>query len=178
MSTCKTRGVLFIFFILLFCSSAVSENTGLKEVYTIQLADPGGNSTWLPYIGEYPVIIVYEDFRNAGSTKELYLKSLEKPEFLNKIKLIYISNAAPAWYIPDFLINIYFRNRATRYKDITFLIDTGRALQRKWRIADTDGKTVIMLVSRDAKIIDITYKIPDKSDFAKFLDGAVKMLDF
>lgn len=178
MSTCKRTGILLIIYILLFCFSAVSENTGLKEVYTIQLAAPAGNSAWLPHIGEYPVIIVYEDFRNAGSTKELYLKYLEKPEFHDKIKLIYVSNAAPAWYIPDLLINMYFRKRETQYKDITFLIDRDRALQRKWRIADTDGKTVILLVSRDAKIIDLTYKIPDKNEFEKFLDGTLKMLDF
>lgn len=177
MSTCKKTGVLIIVSILLLAFS-LSADTGLKEVYTIQLADAHGSSKWLPYIGEHPVIIVYEDFRNAGSTKELYLKSLEKPEFHNKIKLVYISNTAPAWYIPDPLINIYFRKRETRYKNINFLIDNDRLLQKKWRIADTDGRTVIILISRDARIIDITYKVPSKNEFEKFIEGAEKMLDF
>lgn len=178
MSTCKTRGILLIIFILLFCFSAVSEDTGLKEIYTIQLTDPHGNSAWLPYIREFPVVIVYEDFRNAGSTKELYLKSLEKPEFHNKIKLIYISNRAPAWYIPSPLVNLYFKKREAQYKNIVFLIDSDRSLPRKWRIADTDGKTVILLIGRDGKIIDITYKIPAKNEFEQFVESVEKMLDF
>ena len=177
MSTCKKTGVLIIVLILFLASSASADN-GPKEVYTIRLADAHGSSKWLPYIGEHPVIIVYEDFRNAGSTKELYLKSLGKPEFINKIKLVYISNTAPAWYIPDLLINIYFKKRETQYKNINFLIDNDRSLQRKWRIADTDGRTVIILVSHDARIIDITYKVPSKNEFDKFIESAEKMLDF
>ncbi|HOP30361.1 MAG TPA: hypothetical protein P5120_11690 [Spirochaetota bacterium] len=178
MSTCKKTVIIITLTLLLFCTSAYSEDTGLKEVYTIQLSDTEGRKAWLPYIGEHPVVVVYEDFRNAGSTRELYLKSLEKPGFHNKIKLVYISNAAPAWYIPSPLINIYFRRRESQYKDIVFLIDSSRSLQTKWRIADTEGKTVIMLISRDGKIIDITYKIPGKSELEQFVENVEKLLDF
>ena len=178
MSTCKKPAIIIIIFSLLFTTSASQGDTGLKEVYTIQLADTRGNKAWLPYIGESPVIIVYEDFRNAGNTRELYLKSLEKPEFHKKINLVYISNTAPAWYIPDPLINIYFRRRESQYKNINFMIDSSRSLQRKWRIADTDGKTVIILVSRDARIIEITYKVPEKNEIDKFIDSARELLDF
>jgi hypothetical protein len=178
MSTCKKTVIIITLILLLFCISAASADNSLKEVYTIQLTDAHGNSAWLPYIGEHPVVIVYEDFRNAGSTKELYLKSLENPEFHNKIKLIYISNTAPAWYVPSLLVNFYFQRREALYKSIVFLIDSNRSLQRKWRIADTDGKTVIMLIGRDGKIIDITYKIPAKNEFEQFVENVEKMLDF
>jgi len=177
MSTCKKLTVLFTT-CFLFIFSVSRAETGMKEVYTIQLSDTLGKRAWLPYIGEYPVVIVYEDFRNAGDTRELYTKSIEKPDLYNKIKIIYISNTAPAWYIPDSMIYTYFRRREKVYSNINFLIDTSRSLQIKWRIADTEGKTVIILVSRDAKIIDIIYKIPEKNEFEKFIDRVTDVLDF
>jgi hypothetical protein len=73
---------------------------------------------------------------------------------------------------------MYFRRRESQYKNINFMIDSSRSLQRKWRIADTDGKTVIILVSRDARIIEITYKVPEKNEFDKFIDSARELLDF
>ncbi len=75
-------------------------------------------------------------------------------------------------------MNFYFQRREALYKSIVFLIDSNRSLQRKWRIADTDGKTVIMLIGRDGKIIDITYKIPAKNEFEQFVENVEKMLDF
>lgn len=163
---------------MLFLSAAAhAGETGLKEVYTIQLTDLNGNSTWLPYIGEYPVIIIYEDFRNIGDNRDIYLKTLGQQPLQDKIKLVYISNTAPAWHMPDFLINLVLRDKEKQYARVTFLIDRNRELQKKWRLLNSDEKSVIILVSRDAEIIDLSYEDPDRSDIKKIMNRLKKMID-
>lgn len=177
MSTCKKIQTSIIVSMLLLTTAAIAYG-GLKEVYTIQLTDLNGKSAWLPYIGEFPVIIVYEDFRNVGDSREIYLKTLEKPEYNGRIKLVYISNAAPAWHTPDLLVRCYLREREREYPGVNFFIDSGRDLQKKWRLTDCDRKSVIILVSRDARIIDISYETPGKRSIDRLIERLTDIIDF
>lgn len=180
MSTGKKIAASIIISLLLASAAQPAGEPGFKEVYTIQLTDLNGQDAWLPYIGEFPVVIIYEDFRNLDENRELYLKTLKHPEFFNKLKLIYISNTAPAWLTPDRLIFQYFRERKKDkdYMNIRLLIDRERLLQKKWRLPDSDGKSVIILVSSDAEIIDLIYDTPDKSGIEKIFGKLKAILDF
>ena len=178
MSTCKK--IIFITAILsLFCGTAQNAfPQELKKVYTVILRDTGGKEAWLPYTGEHPIVIIYEDFRNLGDNRELYLKAMKKPELLDKIKLIYISNTRPAWYIPDYFIYRFFREREPMHSRVTFLIDTNRSLQKKWRLLDSDGKSVIILISKEGKIIDIVYHTPGAKGLDRIIESLWSIIDF
>ncbi len=182
MSTCKKllTPLIALIIILPLLSNAEKQKSGkgFKEIYTIQLSDLNGHDAWLPYIGEYPVLIVYEDFSNVGENKKLYLRIMEQEEIRSKVKLVYISNTAPAWLTPDILIRMFFREREHLAKGVTFLIDHNRSLQKKWRLLDADDKSVIILVNRKGEIIDIKYDTPDRKGLDKVIDMMKEMIDF
>lgn len=182
MSTCKKLTVFVITLIIILPLPGYVEKQkagkGFKKIYTIQLMDLDGHDAWLPYIGEYPVLIVYEDFSNLGENKKLYLKIVEQDNIRSKVKLVYISNTAPAWLTPDILIRRFFKEREHMAEGVNFLIDTNRSLQKKWRLLDCDNKSVIILISSRGEIIDIKYDTPDRKGIDKVIDRMKEMINF
>ncbi len=178
MSTGKKISLLLMLLLLLLTPWQPSNAEERKTIYTILLKDLNGNNAWLPYIGEYPLIIIYEDFRNIDDNSDLYRKTLKQPQLYEKIKFIYISNTAPAWLTPDPLIYHYFRERENTYSKIKFLIDNNRSLQKKWRLLDSDKKAVIIVVSRDAEIIDIKYISHGRKGIEQVIDRISEIFRF
>jgi len=176
MSICKK--ILFTILIVLSTCAAFGEpGVKAKKVFTVLLEDTAGKEAWLPYIGEYPLLIIYEDFRCIGYNKELYNRIKNDKSIADKIKIIHILNMVPVWHTPDFLISRSLQKAGEIYPGVISLLDRRRGLQIKWRLLDSNEKSVLIIIKRDSEIEDVRYNTPDKNAIEKIEDklrGTVK----
>ena len=152
-----------------FMASA-GEDVKAKKVFTILLEDASGREAWLPYIGEYPVLVIYEDFRCIGDNRALYERIREDAGISGKIKIVHILNMVPVWHTPDFLITHSLKKTGETYPGVTSLLDRERGLQKKWRLLDSNEKSVLIIIKSNSEIEEIWYGAPDKNSMKKIED--------
>ena len=169
MSICKNALPAILIILMPFMAFG-GENVKAKKVFTILLEDASGKEAWLPYIGEYPLLVIYEDFRRIGDNRGLYERIRKDTEISGKIRIVHILNMVPVWHTPDFLITHSLKKTGEIYPGVTSLLDRGRGLQKKWRLLDSNEKSVLIIIKSNSEIEGIWYDAPDKNSIKKIED--------
>ncbi|MDO4757985.1 MAG: YtfJ family protein [Rikenellaceae bacterium] len=125
-----------------------------KQVENVTLRDLNDEAAKLPYFGEKNLLIFYIDpdrhKQNEDFTYEIEENGRASGENIHGFGIINLKDTM----LPNGIIRSMARKR-TEKNGATVLTDKDRTLQDAWNLGDCNNKFVLMIVSKEGKIVFI-----------------------